>query len=95
MYTTTLHVINSAIIKLSKLTQAYTVYRGISSRRLPAQLRDKDEYNVRGGVEFGFMSCSLERNEALTYATAGDLSILLEMQMGMIDRGADFSWLSQ
>ena len=38
VYSTTLHVINSAIIKLSKLTEATTVYRGLSSRRLPKQV---------------------------------------------------------
>ena len=103
MYTTTLHVINSAIIKLSKLTVADKVYRGISSRVLPKSMKVKDEYSVRGGVEFGFMSCSRERGEAMKYArgasTTGDgrtpPAILIEMQMGMIDRGADFSWLSQ
>ena len=34
-YTTTLHAINSAIIKLSKLTVAHKVYRGISGMGLP------------------------------------------------------------
>ena len=29
-YATTLHVINSAVVKISKLTKATTVYRGIS-----------------------------------------------------------------
>ena len=38
-YTTTLHAINSAIVKLSKLTRATTVYRGISGRVLPEQVR--------------------------------------------------------
>ena len=102
MYTTTLHVINSCIVKLSKLTVAAKVYRGISAMVLPKQMKQKDEFSVRGGVEFGFMSCSRERKEALKYATSGrstdnksDRAILIEMQMGMIDRGADFSWLSQ
>ena len=95
LYTTTLHVVNSLVIKLSKLTKATKVYRGISRRKLPSQLRERDGHNVRGGVEFGFMSCSIEREEALKYAKADDTAILLEMQMGMIDRGADISWLSQ
>ncbi len=96
MYTTTLHVINSAIIKLGKLTPAATVYRGMSLKKLPKRFEQKDDMNVRGGVEFGFMSCSLEREEALRYAQKStELSILLEMQMGMIDRGADLSWISQ
>ena len=36
-YTTTLHVINSAVVKLSKLTIASTVYRGVGGRVLPEQ----------------------------------------------------------
>ena len=28
-------------------------------------MRDVDEYNVRGGVEFGFLSCCCEHREAL------------------------------
>ena len=102
LYTTTLHVINSAVIKLSKLTSAAKVYRGISSRTLPSKFRKEDEHNVRGGIEFGFTSCSTIREEALKYATQRRKGgaetvtpILLEMQMGMIDRGADLSWISQ
>jgi len=34
-YTTTLHAINSAIIKMSKLTKAAKVYRGVSGGKLP------------------------------------------------------------
>ena len=143
MYTTTLHVINSVTIKLSKLTYATKVYRGMSIDYLPAELEHQDESNVRGGVEFGFLSCSKQRHEALRYAhnKLHDKAVLLEMQMGcalateqlpgpcaatharpprwlqcqrpgafthpiqhivrclsarrMIDRGADFAWLSQ
>jgi hypothetical protein len=41
-YTTTLHVINSAVIKLSKLTMATYVYRGVSGGRLPKRLMTTD-----------------------------------------------------
>ena len=37
-YVTTLHCINSAIIKLSKLTKPTLVYRGVSDRGLPRQV---------------------------------------------------------
>ena len=36
-YTTTLHAINSAVVKLSKLTQAVPVYRGQTKAKLPAR----------------------------------------------------------
>ena len=45
---------------------------------------------------FGFTSTTLERGVAVDYAYSRKSSpILLEMKMGMIDRGADFAWLSQ
>ena len=37
-YTTTIHLINSSIIKLSKLTAAMTVYRGLTGGVLPKAL---------------------------------------------------------
>ena len=61
----TLHVINSAVLKLGKLTKARVVYRGISYRTLPKKMRTKDPMsNTMGGVEFGFTSCSLSRVSA-------------------------------
>ena len=50
-YTTTLHVINSAIVKLGQLTQASTVYRGISGGVLPDEFWEANEYGVCGGIE--------------------------------------------
>ena len=44
------------------------------------------------------MSTSQKREVALDYANMGgsqSCSIVFEIQMGMIDRGADLSWLSQ
>ena len=94
-YTTTLHVINSSIVKLSKIVPAEKVYRGVSGMLLPPRLQEADSYNVKGGIEFAFLSCTRERSVALEYATRKTRSILLEMTMGMLDRGADLSWLSQ
>ena len=96
----TLHVINSAVIKLGKLSQARVVYRGLAFRTLPAKMQRKDaESLVRGGIEYGFTSCSVSKQEAEKYANHPDVKnttpMILEMQMGMIDRGADMSWLSQ
>ena len=100
LYTTSLHVINSAVLKLGKLARAATVYRGISKTTLPPEMLAKDEaHNTRGGIEFGFTSCSKLKEEAVRYATeakgrANTTPILLEIQMGMVDCGADLSWLS-
>ena len=43
------------------------------------------------------MSTTTERGVAMGYAAGGGpkMGIVLEMQQGMVDRGADISWLSQ
>jgi hypothetical protein len=52
--------------------------------------------NVRGGIELGFMSTTTDRKVALEYAKSEDTpSVVFEMQMGMIDRGAPLQWCSQ
>ena len=56
-FTTTLHAINSAILKLARLARATTVYRGISGGVLPSIFFQPDEFNVRGAVEYGFVRC--------------------------------------
>ncbi len=89
-YTTTIHVINGAVLKLSKLSKAATVYRGISGGQLPlAFIRENDD-GIKGGVEVGFMSTSTERHVAEQYSGAktddGKLSIIIEMQQGMVRR---------
>merc|ERR1712194_867034 len=96
-YVTTLHVINSALLKLGKVMKACKVYRGMVGGRLPPEFWIPNAFNVRGGVEFGFMSTTTARSVALQYAK-GDgskLSTVFEIQLGMVDRGADLFWLSQ
>ena len=127
-YRTTMHVINSCIIKTSKLTRAVKVYRGIAGAELPPTFWTPNEYNVRGGIESAFLSTTVKRQVAVTlresnshssdpsrpahrptrigrltvrlwqydYASRpGKPGIVFEMQMGMIDRGAELKWLSQ
>ena len=96
-YTTTLHAINSAVIKLGKLTIADKVFRGISGMGLPTKFWIANKFKVRGGVENGFMSTTLQREVAMSYAASGGdkMGIVFEVQMGMVNRGANLSWLSQ
>jgi len=47
-YTTTLHAINSAVIKLGKLTKATKVYRGIAGMALPAEFWTPNEVRTLG-----------------------------------------------
>jgi hypothetical protein len=63
---------------------------------LPEQFWSPNSMNVRGGIELAFMSTTTDRSVALEYARADDKpSIVFEMQMGMVDRGAPLQWLSQ
>ena len=95
-YVTTTHVINSAIVKASKLTMATKVYRGIVGGVLPDAFWTPNEHGVRGGVEGAFLSTTLDREVALQYSRQpGRPGLVFEIQQGMIDRGADLSWLSQ
>ena len=69
--------------------KAYRVYRGTKGGVLPQQFWQPNDMNVRGGIELGFMSTTLTRNVAMDYASVVDKpSLVFEIQMGMIDRGA-------
>ena len=95
-YVTTTHVINSTIVKASKLTKAAKVYRGIVGGVLPDAFWTPNEHGVRGGVESAFLSTTLNRDVALQYSRQpGRPGLVFEIQQGMIDRGADLAWLSQ
>ena len=76
------------------------VYRGVSGFGLPKILTEKNEHNVIGGVEFAFLSTTLDRDVAMKYARghanpASGLGVVLEITPGLVDRGADLSWVSQ
>ena len=93
-YATTLHAVNSCVLKLSKLTKLCTVYRGFTDAVLPSSFFTPNDDGVCGGVEWGFTSTSADKAQAAHYA-AGKASTLFTNRMGMVDRGADLSWLSQ
>ena len=98
MYTTTLHAINSCVVKLGKLTKVMKVYRGLSGdhKGLPKQMTVPNEHGVKGGVEFAFMSTTTKREVALKYSRDSEQNrTIYEIQMGMVDRGADLKWMSQ
>jgi hypothetical protein len=63
---------------------------------LPEKFWKPNEQNVRGGIELGFMSTTLDREVAVRYAKSDDKpSVVFEIQMGMVDRGAPLKWCSQ
>ena len=96
-YPTTIHAINSCVIKMSKLTKAGKVWRGIKDAALPKEFWVPNDMGVRGGIEYGFSSTTTDKEQALLYAGGeqSDASTIFEMQMGMVDRGANLTWLSQ
>ena len=98
-YATTIHAINSCVIKMSKLTIAQKVWRGIKDAKLPKSFWVPNNMGVRGGIEYGFSSTTTDKAQAMHYAGVGDTadhaSTVFEFQMGMVDRGADLRWCSQ
>jgi hypothetical protein len=96
-YVTTIHTLNSMLVKASKLTRVGRVYRGVSGGVLLDAFWTANEHGVRGGVERAFVSTSFARTEALSYSRRrdGQPAILFEIEMGMISRGCDVSWISQ
>jgi len=109
-YTTTIHLIVSGVIKLSrcfelpKRPEDRFVYRGLCNLDLPDAFKQPNEYNVTGGVEFGLMSTSLDRDVALEYARKGGKATIFKIRIGAVDRGssrcpscrpASFPWTSE
>jgi NLR family CARD domain-containing protein 3 len=82
-YTTTLHVINSAVVKLGKLQRAEKVYRGMAGGVLPEQFWTASQHNVRGGCEYGFLSTTRQGDVAFEYAAQrnGGAGIVFEIQV--------------
>ncbi|KOO23645.1 calcium-binding allergen ole e 8-like protein [Chrysochromulina tobinii] len=93
-YAATIHTINLALVKLSMLQKVQKVYRGLAGK-LPKPFRVEDKYCARGGVELGFMSTTTNQHVAEEYASSAPGSLLLEIEQGLLDRGAEIAWLSE
>jgi len=67
--------------------------RGMAGVKLPDIFVVPGEDGGRGGDEFAFMSCSTNREVAVSYIdTKKGLPILFEFDVGSIDRGAPLSF---
>ena len=66
-YVTTIHAINSGIIKLSTLTPVITVYRGMSGLELPRDLEVANKFGGKLGIENSFMSTTTNQDVARHY----------------------------
>ena len=93
LYATTLHTIADGMRRLSLLTPCDHVYRGMSGGRLPPSFSEADPSGAVGGVEFGFMSTT--RNKEVAFEYAQRCGIVFAIEQGMVDRGASIEWLSR
>ena len=99
-YCTMIHACSSAVVRLSKLrTRSEVVYCGLANGTLPDSFwRPASDDMPRGGTEIGFTGTTTDRDIASMYASSGgaaERGVLLEVQMGPFDSGADVAWLSQ
>ncbi len=100
LYTTTIHTLVSAVIKLSRITAVphnRLVYRGLGGMVLNEMWSSGDkEMGVRGGVEYGFLSTTLNKKIALEYSgVESGNGIVFEINVGAIDNGAQLDSISQ
>eukprot|EP01052_Picozoa_sp_SAG31_P003957 SAG31_NODE_157_length_22047_cov_5.897849_6_plen_1697_part_00 len=96
-FVTTIHMIQSGLVKLSRITPVRTVYYGLGGVKLP---RSFDHANVRdskAGVEFGFVSASLSQERIVRLCTRSINApcTIFEIQTGVAISGAYLGWLSQ
>ena len=87
-YSTTLHVLSAAIVKLGKLTKVSTVYRAPGRAQPPSFWRAAMS-GLAGVVEAGCLSCSSRKQVAMDYASLTKAKLLFEVQLGFVARGAD------
>jgi hypothetical protein len=93
-YVTTIHVVNGAVVKLSKITvSSNLVYRGITQATLPESFTAPNTFGKCGGCEPGFLACTTDKMTAHQYA--GEEGLLFQIHLTTVDRGADISFISQ
>ena len=59
------------IVKVSKLTRATKVFRGVAGGVLPESFWEDNKQGVRGGVESAFMSTTFDRAVSALPKAAG------------------------
>lgn len=98
-YTNTIHVVSSAIVRLSKLhTTSSVLYAGLTNGILPDFFWRAEQGRPRGGTEIGFQGTTTDLEVAMTYAVCNGSAkrgTLLTIQVGALDSGAQIDWLAQ
>ena len=101
-FTTTIHVLVSAVQKLSRFTKLLedtVLFRGLGGTiDLPAHFLTADGLGCRGYAEWGFMSTTANKDVALQYSGVREgkpLAAALVVKTGGVDRGASLVLFSQ
>ena len=106
-YSTTIGLIISGILKLSRIATAkrdkegkVKAFRGLSGISLPAAFFKKDAQGFCGVVEAAFLSLTDDPTVALDYARLSSLAqdkeaTIFELELGKASLGAEVAWVSQ
>ena len=101
-YSTTIFVLASAVVKLTKvqnISSGMRLYRGLGGDvDLPEFFHKPDARGRKGLTEFGFLSTTKRRDIAIRYSGAErdkPIPIIFEIETGSVDRGADIRDFSQ
>jgi ankyrin repeat protein/uncharacterized protein YggL (DUF469 family) len=101
-YQTTIFVISSAIVKLTRAQNipcGMVLFRGLGGDvDLPSHFYRSDSLGCKGFTEPGFMSTTKLRETAIHYSGLKEgkpFPVILEMHVRSVDRGADISAFSQ
>jgi ankyrin repeat protein len=101
-FKTTIFVLGSALEKLVKeqrIPHKMCLYRGLGAGMdFPDFFYHVNEDGCKGITEYGFLSTTKNRNMAIKYSAVGDknrIPVIIEMEVGSVDRGADISDFSQ
>ena len=94
LYSTTIHVLASAVQKVAtvmKLESGLRLYRGLGGMELPAFFYSADSGGFRGMMECAFMSTTSSKKVALEYSgvkKGAPHPSVLEITVSAVDRGA-------
>jgi hypothetical protein len=99
LYTTSILVLQSAVLKLAAITPVPAtrkVYRGFG-RKLDSEWFEPNKRGVICGAELAFMSTTKNMEIALDYSGVNNLEVgsMFEFDVGGVDCGAQLDTLSQ
>ncbi len=102
MYTTTITVLVSAVVGISRETRleaGLKLYRGLGGdKTFPPAFFKSDVKGRKGMLEWGFMSTTADKTIAIQYSGIREgkpFPTIFEIDSGTVDRGADITSFSQ